>query len=108
MTSRPGPGRWSAWVIAAGLALILAFGILAERLGWLPALVFALQRSPQRLPSTTVVPAREVARGTPLLSLVMAEEALRDPARGLFTHPGERGPDWERPAFVSYFHRSLR
>ena len=99
------PGRWSAAVIAAGLALIVAIGLLVEGLQLFPALTFAVQRSPEHLPSTTIVPRQEVAAGTPLLSLAVREEDLRDPERGLLTHPMARGPEWERPAFVSYFDR---
>ena len=53
----------------------------------------------------TAAPAEEVARGWPVLSLVVAQDDLYDPARGLLSNVLEHGPEWERPGTVAYFDR---
>jgi formylglycine-generating enzyme required for sulfatase activity len=48
-------------------------------------------------------PVDDIARGWPVLSLVVAEEDLYDPDRGLLANVLEHGPAWERPGTVAYF-----
>jgi len=57
----------------------------------------------EQFPSSIVVPAADVARGLPLLSIVVLPRDLYDPKRGLFKNVLEKGRKWERPAFISYF-----
>ena len=93
----------TAWRPLALCALIsgAAFGL--ERLDPFPEDRIQVQPSPETLPSTRIIPAATVADGTPLLSLVIDRDALYDPARGLLTHLEERGREWERPGYISYF-----
>ena len=39
--------------------------------------------------------------------LVIERDALYDPASGLLTHVEERGREWERPGYISYFADGL-
>lgn len=78
-----------------------AFGL--ERLDPFPDDRIQVQPSPATLPSSRVIPANAVAAGTPLLSLVIEQDALHDPASGILTHFEERGREWERPGYISYF-----
>jgi hypothetical protein len=78
-----------------------AFGL--ERLDPFPEDRIQVQPSPATLPSTRIIPARAVAEGTPLLSLVIERDALYDPESGIVTNFDERGREWERPGYISYF-----
>lgn len=49
------------------------------------------------------VPEAEVAAGRPVLSLVVGEDDLHDPARGILSNVLEHGPAWERPGTVAFF-----
>ena len=80
-----------------------AFGL--ERLDPFPEDRIQVQPSPATLPSTRIIPASAVAEGTPLLSLVIARNALHDPASGILTHFDERGREWERPGYISSLRR---
>jgi hypothetical protein len=104
MTQRTPIGRGTTGrLIAAGVVAVAAAGATVEWLGLFPSLSFAIQRTPDRMPSTRLAPDREVRAGVPLLSIFVRDEALRDPEHGLLTHPLERGAAWERPSYVSYF-----
>lgn len=101
-SSRPRRLR-TGLVIAAGVAIVAAAGVVIDRFDLFSELTFAIQRTPSRMPSTKLVPERDVRLGTPILSLSVAEADLNDPETGLLTHPLEKGVEWERPAYVSYF-----
>jgi hypothetical protein len=96
---------WPAVVLGAGLATVLATGLVIERFGLLPQLAFAIQRAPRLLPSTTGIAPSIVATGVPILSLQIKPSDLNDPQSGLMTHRLEHGRAWQRPGFVSYFDR---
>jgi hypothetical protein len=91
---------WRPVVLCAALAGAV-FGL--ERLDPFPEDRLQVQPSPATVPSTRIIPASAVAEGTPLLSLVIAREDLHDPANGILTHFDERGREWERPGYISYF-----
>lgn len=55
------------------------------------------------LPARDVVEDRLLKSEWPLLSVVVARDDLRGSERGLFTHPDERGSEWERLAYLTYF-----
>ena len=94
------PPGWQPLALCALMAGA-AFGL--ERVDPFPEDRIQVQPSPATLPSTRAVPVRAVAEGTPLLSLVIEHDDLYDPERGLITHFEERGREWERPGYISYF-----
>ncbi len=55
------------------------------------------------LPSTQVIEAEDFEPGWPLISVVSDKENLYHPETGIFAMDQERGRDWERSAYVSYF-----
>ena len=55
------------------------------------------------LASTEAVPESLRRDGQPTISIVTEERNLYDKREGLLRHRLERGREWERPAFVSYF-----
>ncbi len=55
------------------------------------------------LPSSQVISESDFKDGWPLLSIVTDEENLYDPEKGILIHRLERGQDWERLAYVSYY-----
>jgi hypothetical protein len=101
-SSRPTsiPGALAAIVLVIAL---FAAGVLIDRNDWFSDLTFAIQRTPSRMPSSRAIPESDIRQGVPILSLATTEEALRNPDTGLLTHPLERGVEWERPAYVSFF-----
>jgi hypothetical protein len=97
-------GRSAAW-IASGIAGLLLLAAAVEWYRLFPALAFAIQRTPAMMPSSALVPAREIARGVPVLSLYVEPTHLFDPVKGILRHTLAKGIEWERPAFVSYYER---
>lgn len=89
--------------VAAGAAALLATGGLVERHDAVARLRYALQRAAPVMPSTVLVPAREVARGMPVLSVAAAEPDLYDRRFGILARPHRYGPAWERDATVTFF-----
>ena len=98
----PNP-RFGLLTLSALCLGILAVGLLAENLGWLSDLEVVVQRSPDRFPSSRVVPARELARARSVLSVYTERPYLNDPEIGLLANPTQIGRDWEHPATASYF-----
>jgi formylglycine-generating enzyme required for sulfatase activity len=58
---------------------------------------------PTAIRAVSAAPGAEIARGWPVLSLVVARDDLVDPARGLLANVLEHGEAWERPGTVAYF-----
>jgi formylglycine-generating enzyme required for sulfatase activity len=79
--------------------------LLLEHAGLFPLWRLALQWTPSALASSVAIPADELAKGLPTLSLTIDEADLHDPDKGLFHHASGRGPEWEREGSVSYFDR---
>jgi hypothetical protein len=91
-------GAWLLWPL--GLA---GLGVVAETSGIFPDLRFAVHRRPADMPSTRLAPPAELAAGHPLLSIAVDPDDLLDPQRGLLVHPMERGREWERFGYASFF-----
>ncbi len=87
-------------LVPLGLVLV---GLLAEPARRFATLRFAAQRTADAMPSSTVLSPEEVARGYPLLSVYVEPKDLKDPSTGLWPNKLKKGPEWERPATVSYF-----
>jgi len=91
---------------AAALAgALVAIGTVAERHGAFAGLRFSIQRSPDLMPSTALVPESEVRRGVPTLSLYVSDSDLYDRATGILANKHAHGRAWERRATLTYFDR---
>jgi hypothetical protein len=53
--------------------------------------------------STTILVKTAVVSGLPVISMYMNEHDLYDKFTGIYANPLERGRNWERPCFISYF-----
>ena len=90
--------------LALSTVLLVAVLWTLERSGaLLDARITAHWGSAARAP-IDAAPAAEIGRGWPVLSLVVAEADLHDPARGLLANVLEHGEAWERPGAVAYFN----
>ena len=99
----PTPRRIPSWLLIVATAAICAAAITLESANLFPIWRFAVQWSPEALPSSSAVPAVEVASGLPVLSLTLDEADLHDPATGLLPNKLKHGGEWEREGSVSYF-----
>jgi formylglycine-generating enzyme required for sulfatase activity len=97
--------RISSWLLVVATAAICVGTLTLESADLFPLWRFAVQWSPEALPSSRAVPINEVASGLPVLSLTLDEADLNDPATGLLPNKREHGKDWEREGSVSYFDR---
>jgi hypothetical protein len=89
---------------AAALAgALVAIGTVAERHGAFAGLRFSIQRSPDLMPSTALMPPHEVQRGLPTLSLYVSDPDLYDRATGILANKHAHGREWERTAAITYF-----
>jgi formylglycine-generating enzyme required for sulfatase activity len=71
--------------------------------GLFPPVRLAAEWDPAALPSTSAVPAAEIERGLPIVSLVVSEPDLYDPDTGILNNRLEQGDDWERPGTVAFY-----
>jgi len=85
-------------------SLLCALLWIVDWSGVFPDAALAVRWGAHAPAAVSAVPRGEIARGWPVLSLVMAGEDLHGP-RGLLTNVLEHGPDWERPGVVAYFDR---
>ncbi len=58
---------------------------------------------PEKMASTLVMDKSVVKSGLPVLSMYMNKQDLYDEFTGIYANPLERGRNWERPCFISYF-----
>lgn len=58
---------------------------------------------PSKMISTQIINKQVVDSGLPVLSMFMNEHDLYDKFTGIYANPLERGRNWERPCFISYF-----
>jgi formylglycine-generating enzyme required for sulfatase activity len=93
------PVRLPVWLLVGIAGALCAAGLLLEAAGSFPHWRFAVQWTPDALPSVQAVPPADVASGVPVLSLVLGADDLAD----LVANKMEHGPEWERPVSVSYF-----
>lgn len=63
----------------------------------------AANLSPDKMISTTIIDKTAVVSGLPVISMYMNEHDLYDKFTGIYANPLERGRNWERPCFISYF-----
>ena len=95
--------RIPSWLLIVATAAICAGTLKLESADLFPLWRFAVQWSPEALPSSRAVPVSEVASGVPVLSLTLDDADLNDPAKGLLPNKREHGEEWEREGSVSYF-----
>lgn len=95
--------RIPSWLLVVATAAICVGTLKLESADLFPVWRFAVQWSPEALPSSRAVPPTEIASGLPVLSLTLDEADLNDPARGLLPNKREHGEEWEREGSVSYF-----
>jgi formylglycine-generating enzyme required for sulfatase activity len=96
-------GRIPSWLLIVATVAICAGMLKLESADLFPLWRFAVQWSPEALPSSRAVPVTEVASGVPVLSLTLDNADLNDPAKGLLPNKREHGEEWEREGSVSYF-----
>ena len=99
----PSPRRIPSWLLIVATAAICVGTLKLESADLFPLWRFAVQWSPQALPSSRAVPVSEVASGLPILSLTLDDADLNDPAKGLLPNKLQHGEEWEREGSVSYF-----
>ena len=99
------PRRIPSWLLVVVTGTLCAAMVKLESADLFPLWRFAVQWSPDALPSSRAVPAVEVLSGVPLLSLTLDDEVLHDPAKGILTKENilKHGEEWEREGSVSYF-----
>jgi len=95
--------RIPSWLLIVATGALCAAGVALESADLFPLWRFAVQWSPEALPSSQAVPAVEAASGLPVLSLTLDEADLRDPVMGLLPNKMKHGREWEREGSVSYF-----
>ena len=99
----PRKRRIPSWLLIVATVAICAGTLKLESADLFPLWRFAVQWSPEALPSSRAVPVTEIATGVPVLSLTLDDPALNDPATGLLPNKREHGAEWEREGSVSYF-----
>ena len=99
----PFPRRIPSWLLVVATAAICAGTMTLESADLFPMWRFAVQWSPEAVPSSRAVPVSEIASGLPVLSLTLDEADLNDPAKGLLPNKREHGEEWEREGSMSYF-----
>lgn len=65
--------------------------------------VEAANLSPERMISSRIISKSAIESGLPVISMYMNEHDLYDKFTGIYANPLERGRNWERPCFISYF-----
>jgi hypothetical protein len=99
----PKTRRLPSWLLIVATGVLCVGMMTLESADVFPVWRFAVQWSPEALPSTRAVPAEEIASGRPVLSLTLDEADLHDPATGILANKLEHGVEWEREGSVSYF-----
>jgi formylglycine-generating enzyme required for sulfatase activity len=99
----PAARRIPTWLLIVATAAICVGTLKLESADLFPLWRFAVQWSPEALPSSRAVPPNEVAAGIPVLSLTLSDADLNDPVKGLLPNKREHGEEWEREGSVSYF-----
>ncbi len=56
-------------------------------------------------PSSLIMDQQAVAKKLPILSVVVDETDLYDPATGIIANNLKKGKSWERPCFISYYDK---
>lgn len=58
---------------------------------------------PKDFPSSLVVKGKDLKRGLPVISVVVDEQDLYGPEKGIISNSKNKGREWERLAYVSYY-----
>ena len=95
----PGP-RIPSWLLVVVTGLLCVGMITLESADLFPVWRFAVQWSPEALPSSQAVPAKEIASGRPVLSLTLDPADLNDPDKGILPNKLKHGVDWEREGLL--------
>ncbi len=66
--------------------------------------VDAKNLSPEKMISTKIADASEIARGVPVISIYASNDALYNENTGIYANYLKKGRNWERPCFVSFFN----
>src|SRR5688572_19273172 len=99
----PAPRRVPSWLLIVATVAICIGTLKLESADLFPLWRFAVQWSPEALPSSHAVPANEIASGAPVLSLTLNDADLNDPQKGLLPNKREHGEEWEREGSVSFY-----
>ncbi len=99
----PSTRRIPSWLLIVATGAICLGTLTLESADLFPLWRFAVQWSPEALPSSRSVPIDEIASGVPVLSLTLDDADLNDPAKGLLPNKRQHGEEWEREGSVSYF-----
>lgn len=59
----------------------------------------------ENLPSSKIIGTDMISTGMPLISMYIDENDLYNERTGIYANPLERGRNWERPCFISYFDK---
>jgi len=90
------------------LALLAIFTLFQggphQYAGKLQAIVRPAIGTPDRLPSSIQVDKELLHKPIAVVSIVIDDEHLNDPERGIFANWREKGRGWEVPASLSYFN----
>jgi formylglycine-generating enzyme required for sulfatase activity len=97
--------RIPTWLLIVACVALCLTMVRLESADLFPFYRFAVQWTPDALPSSRAVPPAEVTSGVPVLSLTLEDEVLHDPANGILTRQNimKHGEEWEREGSVSYF-----
>lgn len=94
-----------AILLILGPVIFITAGLVLENSGTLMPLRLSIQRTQASLPSSLAIPAEEIARGIPVISIYAEHERLFNSNEGLLTNLQRSGREWEIPAMVSYFEQ---
>lgn len=59
----------------------------------------------QSFPSSSAVPEAELQKGWPVVSIVVDPDYLYHQEKGIIANDGEKGNEWERLSYLSYFEK---
>jgi len=62
-------------------------------------------RGAKDMPSSVVIDEEELKKGWPVISITVGKDDLYSKERGIITHYGSKGREWERMAYVSYYEK---
>jgi hypothetical protein len=97
-----GAGARRLLLVAVPVALV-GLGLLLESSGTFAVFRFSVGRASQDAPSARVVADDQRLAGRSVVSVFVRPRDLHGRLRGLLTNTRRSGPDWERPAWVSFF-----
>lgn len=97
-----GAGARRLLLVAVPISLVV-LGLLIESSGTFAVFRFSVGRAAQDAPSAQAVTRDQRLAGRSVVSVFVRPRDLHGRLRGLLTNTRRFGPDWERPAWVSFF-----